>query len=114
MSVCLCLPEDESGDETKESLTFTKLLSPLLLLLLPPSQIPVRAEEESRECREQEYKDRFGNCKPCKQCDAGQELSKVWKPLWTLELGDLSEVRREPRPHRKQPCRVFDLGKREV
>ncbi|KAG8002140.1 Tumor necrosis factor receptor superfamily member 19, partial [Nibea albiflora] len=40
------------------------------------SQIPVRAEEETRECREQEYKDRFGNCKPCKQCDAGQELSK--------------------------------------
>ncbi|XP_071327766.1 tumor necrosis factor receptor superfamily member 19 isoform X1 [Trachinotus anak] len=38
--------------------------------------IPVRAEEETRECREQEYKDRFGNCKPCKQCDAGQELSK--------------------------------------
>lgn len=38
--------------------------------------IPVSAEEETRECREQEYKDRFGNCKPCKQCDAGQELSK--------------------------------------
>ncbi|XP_059187876.1 tumor necrosis factor receptor superfamily member 19 [Centropristis striata] len=38
--------------------------------------IPVGAEEETRECREQEYKDRFGNCKPCKQCDAGQELSK--------------------------------------
>lgn len=38
--------------------------------------IPARAEEETRECREQEYKDRFGNCKPCKQCDAGQELSK--------------------------------------
>lgn len=35
--------------------------------------------EETRECREQEYKDRFGNCKPCKQCDAGQELSKVRK-----------------------------------
>uniref|UniRef100_UPI0037E87F93 tumor necrosis factor receptor superfamily member 19-like isoform X2 n=1 Tax=Semicossyphus pulcher TaxID=241346 RepID=UPI0037E87F93 len=39
--------------------------------------IPVRAEEEeTRECREQEFKDPFGNCKPCKQCDAGQELSK--------------------------------------
>ncbi|XP_047449994.1 tumor necrosis factor receptor superfamily member 19 isoform X2 [Mugil cephalus] len=38
--------------------------------------IHVRAEEDTRECREQEYKDRFGNCKPCKQCDAGQELSK--------------------------------------
>uniref|UniRef100_A0A671V269 Tumor necrosis factor receptor superfamily, member 19 n=1 Tax=Sparus aurata TaxID=8175 RepID=A0A671V269_SPAAU len=38
--------------------------------------IPASAEEETRECREQEYKDRFGNCKPCKQCDAGQELSK--------------------------------------
>lgn len=38
--------------------------------------IPARAGEEARDCREQEYKDRFGNCKPCKQCDAGQELSK--------------------------------------
>ena len=47
-------------------------------MVVIPSQIPVRAEEESRECREQEYKDQLGNCKPCKQCDAGQELSKVW------------------------------------
>ncbi|KAM9801614.1 tumor necrosis factor receptor superfamily member 19 [Neosynchiropus ocellatus] len=39
-------------------------------------QIPATAVEDSRECREQEYKDRFGNCKPCKLCDAGQELSK--------------------------------------
>ncbi|XP_055370016.1 tumor necrosis factor receptor superfamily member 19 isoform X2 [Betta splendens] len=38
--------------------------------------IPAGAEEPSRQCREQEYKDRSGNCKPCKQCDAGQELSK--------------------------------------
>lgn len=38
--------------------------------------VHVQAEEETRECRELEYKDRFGNCKPCKQCDAGQELSK--------------------------------------
>ncbi|KAI7800541.1 tumor necrosis factor receptor superfamily member 19 precursor [Triplophysa rosa] len=35
----------------------------------------VRAEER-RGCREQEYKDTFGNCVPCRQCDAGQELSK--------------------------------------
>ncbi|XP_031429793.1 tumor necrosis factor receptor superfamily member 19 [Clupea harengus] len=46
-----------------------------LLLLLLPSMVPVLAEE-TRECREQEYKDRFGNCMPCKQCDAGEELSK--------------------------------------
>ncbi|RXN14134.1 tumor necrosis factor receptor superfamily member 19-like protein [Labeo rohita] len=32
--------------------------------------------EERRDCREQEYKDKFGNCIPCRQCDAGQELSK--------------------------------------
>ncbi|XP_068173369.1 tumor necrosis factor receptor superfamily member 19 isoform X2 [Antennarius striatus] len=44
--------------------------------VLHSSLIPVRGEEETRECREQEYKDQFGNCKPCKQCDAGQELSK--------------------------------------
>lgn len=42
-----------------------------------PSQIPGGAEEQARECREQEYADRSGKCKPCKQCDAGQELSKV-------------------------------------
>lgn len=45
-----------------------------------PSQIPAGAEERSRECREQEYKDRFGTCRPCKQCEAGQELSKVGAP----------------------------------
>lgn len=38
--------------------------------------ISIWAEEETRECRELEFKDRFGNCKPCKQCDPGQELSK--------------------------------------
>uniref|UniRef100_A0A8C4Z873 TNFR-Cys domain-containing protein n=1 Tax=Gadus morhua TaxID=8049 RepID=A0A8C4Z873_GADMO len=27
-------------------------------------------------CREQEYRDLFGTCKACQQCDAGQELSK--------------------------------------
>ncbi|XP_007234565.2 tumor necrosis factor receptor superfamily member 19 isoform X1 [Astyanax mexicanus] len=32
--------------------------------------------EERQECREQEYKDQFGNCMACRQCDAGQELSK--------------------------------------
>ncbi|XP_034023955.1 tumor necrosis factor receptor superfamily member 19-like isoform X2 [Thalassophryne amazonica] len=53
--------------------TFSLLLT---LYIIHFNLIPVRAEEETRECREQEYKDRFGNCKPCKQCDAGQELSK--------------------------------------
>ncbi|XP_039865032.1 tumor necrosis factor receptor superfamily member 19-like isoform X1 [Simochromis diagramma] len=48
----------------------------LTLHVLYSSLIHTRAEEQTRECREQEYKDRFGNCKPCKQCDAGQELSK--------------------------------------
>ncbi|KAM6946354.1 tumor necrosis factor receptor superfamily member 19-like [Aplochiton taeniatus] len=38
--------------------------------------VSVSAEEVIRECREQEFKDLLGNCKPCKQCDAGQELSK--------------------------------------
>ncbi|XP_066555726.1 tumor necrosis factor receptor superfamily member 19 [Amia ocellicauda] len=32
--------------------------------------------EELVECREQEYRDASGKCIPCKQCDAGQELSK--------------------------------------
>lgn len=53
--------------------TFSLLLT---VHIICSALIPVGAEEETRECREQEYKDRFGNCKPCKQCDAGQELSK--------------------------------------
>ncbi|XP_037534061.1 tumor necrosis factor receptor superfamily member 19 [Nematolebias whitei] len=44
--------------------------------LISSALIPAKAMEEGRECREQEYKDRFGSCKPCKQCDAGQEISK--------------------------------------
>ncbi|KAM4565819.1 tumor necrosis factor receptor superfamily member 19 isoform 2-T2 [Odontesthes bonariensis] len=57
-----------------------KLQDTLALLLtahvIYSALIRVRAVEETRECREQEYKDRSGSCKPCKQCDAGQELSK--------------------------------------
>lgn len=53
--------------------TFSLLLT---VHVLYSALVPARAKEETRECREQEYKDRFGNCKPCKQCDAGQELSK--------------------------------------
>ncbi|XP_022624590.1 tumor necrosis factor receptor superfamily member 19-like isoform X1 [Seriola dumerili] len=53
--------------------TFSLLLT---VHVIYSTLIHVKAEEETRECREQEYKDRFGNCKPCKQCDAGQELSK--------------------------------------
>lgn len=48
----------------------------LSLHIIYSSLVPLRAEEDSRECREQEFKDQLGNCKPCKQCDAGQELSK--------------------------------------
>ncbi|KAF7665414.1 hypothetical protein LDENG_00144310 [Lucifuga dentata] len=47
----------------------------LTMYIIYSTLVPVEAEE-TRECREQEYKDQFGNCKPCKQCDAGQELSK--------------------------------------
>ncbi|KAM9853082.1 tumor necrosis factor receptor superfamily member 19 isoform 2-T3 [Aulostomus maculatus] len=48
-----------------------------LVVVISSALIPeARAEEESRECREQEYRDRSGSCRPCKQCDAGQELSK--------------------------------------
>lgn len=48
--------------------------------VLYPSQVGIMAEER-RACREQEYKDQFGNCIACRQCDAGQELSKVWHVL---------------------------------
>ncbi|XP_024139316.1 tumor necrosis factor receptor superfamily member 19 [Oryzias melastigma] len=60
--------------------TMWKLQSAVSLLLLghfiSSDEMLVGAIEEARECREQEYKDRFGVCKPCRQCDAGQELSK--------------------------------------
>lgn len=48
----------------------------LTLHVMCATLIPSGASEEIRDCKEQEYKDRFGNCKPCRQCDAGYELSK--------------------------------------
>ncbi|XP_010883819.1 tumor necrosis factor receptor superfamily member 19 [Esox lucius] len=48
----------------------------LMLQVIYFSPVAVTSEEETRECREQEYKDQLGNCKQCLQCDAGQELSK--------------------------------------
>lgn len=47
----------------------------LMMMSLQTSLVPVLATE-TRECREQEYKDRHGNCMACKHCEAGQELSK--------------------------------------
>lgn len=44
--------------------------------VLYPCQVAIMAEER-RACSEQEYKDQFENCIACRQCDAGQELSKV-------------------------------------
>lgn len=84
-----------------------------------PSQIPARAEEETRECREQEYKDRFGNCKPCKQCDAGQELSKVGTKhffnLFCLSWMNRSHNRaQEHFPLRKNYCHLFIWHKESV
>uniref|UniRef100_A0A671MS05 Tumor necrosis factor receptor superfamily member 19-like n=1 Tax=Sinocyclocheilus anshuiensis TaxID=1608454 RepID=A0A671MS05_9TELE len=46
------------------------------ILVLPLCVMIAVMAEERRDCREQEYKDTFGNCIPCRQCDAGQELSK--------------------------------------
>ncbi|XP_016137678.1 tumor necrosis factor receptor superfamily member 19-like [Sinocyclocheilus grahami] len=46
------------------------------ILVLPLCLMFAVMAEERRDCREQEYKDTFGNCIPCRQCDAGQELSK--------------------------------------
>ncbi|KAJ7995473.1 hypothetical protein DPEC_G00244920 [Dallia pectoralis] len=49
------------------------LLLILLVIYFSPATV---TSEETRECREQEYKDQLGNCRQCLQCDAGQELSK--------------------------------------
>ncbi|XP_066522219.1 tumor necrosis factor receptor superfamily member 19 isoform X2 [Hoplias malabaricus] len=49
---------------------------PYLKLLFTMLFLVAIMAEERRECREQEYKDLFGNCNACRQCDAGQELSK--------------------------------------
>lgn len=48
----------------------------LTLHVMCSSLISLEASEELRDCKEQEYKDRVGNCKPCRQCEAGYELSK--------------------------------------
>ncbi|XP_023669459.1 tumor necrosis factor receptor superfamily member 19 [Paramormyrops kingsleyae] len=48
----------------------------LLDLLIVCSLLGLGTAEELRECREQEYKDQSGRCIACRQCDAGQELSK--------------------------------------
>ncbi|XP_017345983.1 tumor necrosis factor receptor superfamily member 19 isoform X2 [Ictalurus punctatus] len=49
---------------------------PLLKTLFLHLLLVAIMAEERRACREQEYKDQFGNCIACRQCDAGQELSK--------------------------------------
>ncbi|KAG7470503.1 hypothetical protein MATL_G00114570 [Megalops atlanticus] len=48
----------------------------LLKLLVVCSMLVLVTSEDPSECREQEYRDKFGNCIACKQCNAGQELSK--------------------------------------
>lgn len=48
----------------------------LTLQVMCSTLIPSGAAEETRDCKEQEYKDRSGNCKPCRQCEAGYELSQ--------------------------------------
>ncbi|XP_028818848.1 tumor necrosis factor receptor superfamily member 19 [Denticeps clupeoides] len=58
------------------ALTQEHTLFLLLELLLVHSFLVPLVAEEMRECPEQEYKDRFGDCVACKQCGAGQELSK--------------------------------------
>ncbi|KAI4905239.1 hypothetical protein NFI96_016117 [Prochilodus magdalenae] len=49
---------------------------PVLRILFLHLVLVAIMAEERRECREQEYKDQFGNCIACRHCDAGQELSK--------------------------------------
>uniref|UniRef100_A0A8C5LVA6 TNF receptor superfamily member 19 n=1 Tax=Leptobrachium leishanense TaxID=445787 RepID=A0A8C5LVA6_9ANUR len=46
------------------------------MLLLLVSCLVGRAFTEVGDCREQEYLDHTGNCRPCRQCGPGKELSK--------------------------------------
>ncbi|KAJ8368830.1 hypothetical protein SKAU_G00088580 [Synaphobranchus kaupii] len=48
----------------------------LLKVLVMGFCLVFTAAKDPRECWEQEYKDQSGSCVACKQCDAGQELSK--------------------------------------
>ncbi|KAI1903372.1 hypothetical protein AGOR_G00026510 [Albula goreensis] len=48
----------------------------LLTLVAMGSFMVIGLAEDPRECREQEFKDKSGNCVTCKQCDVGQELSE--------------------------------------
>ncbi|KAK3531317.1 hypothetical protein QTP70_016283, partial [Hemibagrus guttatus] len=68
----LCVHEEKFSMTLASGLNCSLLLKTLFLHLL---LVAVMAEER-RACREQEYKDQFGNCIACRQCDAGQELSK--------------------------------------
>lgn len=58
-----------------------------------PSQVAAGAEEQTRECRGQEYRDGFGSCKPCRQCEAGQELSQVGTPRLTSAFSPVLQVK---------------------
>ncbi|XP_075054941.1 tumor necrosis factor receptor superfamily member 19 [Mixophyes fleayi] len=46
------------------------------MLWLIPICLVGRALAEVGDCKEQEYFDKTGNCRPCKQCGPGKELSK--------------------------------------
>ncbi|KAK7808801.1 hypothetical protein U0070_010845 [Myodes glareolus] len=49
----------------------------LLTTMLVLGYLPCKAMCETGDCRQQEFKDRAGNCVLCKQCGPGMELSKV-------------------------------------
>ncbi|XP_027003591.1 tumor necrosis factor receptor superfamily member 19 isoform X1 [Tachysurus fulvidraco] len=69
---------DVNVHEDNFSMTLASRLNRFLLLktlFLHLLLVAIMAEER-RACSEQEYKDQFGNCIACRQCDAGQELSK--------------------------------------
>lgn len=80
-----------------------------------PPQVAAGAEEQTRECREQEYKDRFGSCKPCRQCDAGQELSQVGTPHFTSPSSPVLQVKlKESAMLAELSCRAYAYsGKRK-
>ncbi|XP_018604145.1 tumor necrosis factor receptor superfamily member 19 [Scleropages formosus] len=82
--------------------------SPLLKLLIAGSLLVLVTAEELRECREQEYKDRFGMCATCKQCDAGQELSKECGFGYGEDAQCVAcrpgRFKEGPGPHKCKPC----------
>ncbi|XP_007495280.1 tumor necrosis factor receptor superfamily member 19 isoform X1 [Monodelphis domestica] len=71
---CAAEALEYSSSKEMESRSSPKELLFTIIFLL--AHLPHRIMSETGDCRQQEFRDRSGNCVPCKQCGPGMELSK--------------------------------------